>query len=494
MKMAVWRALQGQYYKLLTHNYGIVVLDAAAAHNAWPARHTWWLMQEVAGPEFSHTKYDIIPQAGKSAPAPPAGAAPSLLNNTLSARSFEAIVEAHPEKRAQVVKHLGLATDKLADKALLGLPIAHQVVRAYLALASPGGRCAMIDSLTNTLVALMSSRDGAVAASILLGHGSAKQRKAMLKVMKEHVLELMLHDQGHMLCVKALDCVDDTVLLRKSLLEPIMADEEQLRIALTSKYARKLFLAVLAPHNSKYFSPADLALLTTDMVPAKASVAGDGTEEGEPELVPASLKPAGKRQAELLKAIGPRLRDALLVNMIEYVHDKAASDVILEGTWLCGWQEVADALAAALVEEAEARVEAESAEAEEQEAPKLPNMIEHGPSHLLFKRLLEHEANGVATPEPAEDGSELVTPEGVVLSKPLWPALASTASAYAGKPTTQLWWLRNNRGCFILAALLDCSAVQDDVRSTLVAGEKALSKASECAGLQVLTKSLASSS
>jgi pumilio family protein 6 len=68
-----------------------------------------------------------------------------------------------------------------------------------------------VTALKEAVVALCSSRGGALAACLCFGYGTIKDRKVMLKTMKPNVVELSKHEQGHLVLIRALDVVDDTV-------------------------------------------------------------------------------------------------------------------------------------------------------------------------------------------------------------------------------------------------------------------------------------------
>ena len=68
-----------------------------------------------------------------------------------------------------------------------------------------------------TLVRMVHTKEGAQVNCAVISYGTAKDRKKVIKAMSEHVGKLMNEEWGHIVLICALSLVDDTTLLRKSL-------------------------------------------------------------------------------------------------------------------------------------------------------------------------------------------------------------------------------------------------------------------------------------
>ena len=81
--------------------------------------------------------------------------------------------------------------------------------------------------LTNTqedFTAFMGSKEGASFCSILIDNYSAKERKNILKQFKGKVLELLNgeNSHAHLVIMKILTSIDDTVQINKNILSVII--------------------------------------------------------------------------------------------------------------------------------------------------------------------------------------------------------------------------------------------------------------------------------
>ena len=88
----------------------------------------------------------------------------------------------------------------------------------YIAV-SPGSSVAEAVQLLAgpPLVRMVHTKHGAQVNCAVISYGSAKDRKKVIKAMAEHVEKLVNEEWGHIALICALTLVDDTTLLRKSL-------------------------------------------------------------------------------------------------------------------------------------------------------------------------------------------------------------------------------------------------------------------------------------
>ena len=95
------------------------------------------------------------------------------------------------------------------------------------------------------LVRMVHTKHGAQVNCAVISYGSAKDRKKVIKAMAEHVEKLVNEEWGHVVLVCALSLVDDTTLLRKSLV-PELQVSHQLLLAWSCKQSNHCLHAVFA--------------------------------------------------------------------------------------------------------------------------------------------------------------------------------------------------------------------------------------------------------
>lgn len=116
----------------------------------------------------------------------------------------------------------------------------------------------LIDDLKASVIHMIHTPDGAKAGLHCLWFGSAKDRKLILKTMKEFLEKVATSDAGYLLILGAIDSVDDTVLVRKQLILPLCKDIDKL---ISDPVARKIFWYILSPRDRRAFLPDQIKLL-----------------------------------------------------------------------------------------------------------------------------------------------------------------------------------------------------------------------------------------
>jgi pumilio homology domain family member 6 len=275
VRMQVAKEFKGHVARLMTHNLGALVFNAGYT-KAWSQAVCWDLFQELYGPEYVHFKAEL----GN-------GAATTSSKNIQTAKGLGALLAARPDKRKTVLDSLFFALSRQCDKGLLSLPVAQRLLCEYLQHAPAEQVVGMVALVKEQLLAFVASREGARAAVLCLQIGTAKERKAILKSLKGHFLDMSCHVYGHLVVIAALESTDDTKTSGSVVFSEISS---HLPYLACHRHGKRVLLALLAPKSSRYFSAYDLEVLTPPLLPSyivrrkDATVggakAGDDDEEG----------------------------------------------------------------------------------------------------------------------------------------------------------------------------------------------------------------------
>merc|ERR1712223_2336756 len=82
-------------------------------------------------------------------------------------------------------------------------------------------RAEFIAQLRDVCVHILHSREGARVTMNSLWHGSAKDRKAIIKSFKTFIPKICNEEFGHRVMLAAFDSIDDTKLLTKAVIDEI---------------------------------------------------------------------------------------------------------------------------------------------------------------------------------------------------------------------------------------------------------------------------------
>ncbi|MEQ2172963.1 hypothetical protein GOODEAATRI_026778 [Goodea atripinnis] len=162
----------------------------------------------------------------------------------------------------------------------------------------------MIESIREAVVYMAHTHDGARVAMRCLWHGTAKDRKVIIKTMKTYMVKFATGEFGHMVLLAIFDCVDDTKLVKQA--EILSALPE----VIGNKHGKKVLLYLLSPRDPAHMLPEIVKELEQ----------GDGNAH--------SKKDMATRRRELLESVSPALLEYLCENAATMVKDKATSVTI----------------------------------------------------------------------------------------------------------------------------------------------------------------------
>uniref|UniRef100_A0A672JSB4 PUM-HD domain-containing protein n=1 Tax=Salarias fasciatus TaxID=181472 RepID=A0A672JSB4_SALFA len=296
----------------------------------------------------------------------------------------------------------------------------------------------MIESIRESVVYMAHTHDGARVAMHCLWHGTAKDRKVIIKTMKTYMVKFATGEFGHLVLLAIFDCVDDTKLVKQAILSSL--DE-----VMGNKYGKKVMLYLLSPRDPAHLLPEIIKVLEM----------GDGNAH--------SKKDTALRRKELLEVVSPPLLEYLCSNAAQMVISKATSvtisDILASA---CGDLRPAMTAVARLAshELVPGGVDGEL------------HMAEHPAGHLVLKWLIEQD---VALAEAGKEG------------KRFGRILVDTVGT-----DTMKSWVRVNRGAMVLCSLLNScdKSVSAEVKEALKSITSELQSLSSIKGVEILLENL----
>ncbi|RDL42081.1 ARM repeat-containing protein [Venustampulla echinocandica] len=216
------------------------------------------------------------------------------------------ILAVDPGKRAPIMSSLFELINHLVQKKLTGFTLLHDAMLQYFLNAKPGTEevtdyIELIkgDEEGDLLKNLAFTRSGSRLVSLVLAHGTAKDRKHILKTYKD-TMQMMAGDaNGHIIILTVYDVIDDTVLTSKSVFPELLSKDadqqiENISLAANDLNARLPLLYLFEGRSRALFPPshsADLEILS------ELDTIRKTTSKKDPEI----------RRSELVKAISPYL-------------------------------------------------------------------------------------------------------------------------------------------------------------------------------------------
>ncbi|MFS7892469.1 putative armadillo-like helical, CPL domain, pumilio domain-containing protein [Helianthus anomalus] len=166
-------------------------------------------------------------------------------------------------QKSAVVRHMSAVVQPIMEKGIVDHSILHKVLVEYFTIADKSSAAEVIQHLSSALlVRMIHTKDGSKIGILCIKHGSAQERKKIIKGMKGHVSKIALDRFGSMVLTCILSVVDDTQLVKKIIIREL---QPVLKELIFDKNARRPLLQLLHPNCSRYLSPDDLSLLDSSI-------------------------------------------------------------------------------------------------------------------------------------------------------------------------------------------------------------------------------------
>lgn len=356
--------------------------------------------------------------------------------------TIEKVAEANPDKLNNIIDEMKQSLTPMAQKEqVIKHSLVHKVFLDFFLLAPEKPRTEMIESIRESVVYMAHTHDGARVAMHCLWHGTAKDRKVIIKTMKTYMVKFATGEFGHLVLLAMFDCVDDTKLVKQAVLSEILLSLDEV---IGNKYGKKVLLYLLNPRDPAHLLPEIIKVLER----------GDGNTH--------SKKDMAVRRRELLEVVSPPLLDHLRDNAATMVTDKASSVTI------------SDILASACGDLRPAMT-AVALLANHELVPGGTNgqlhMAEHPAGHLVLKWLVEQDMQLAEAGKEERFGRILVDTVGTETLKS---------------------WVKVNRGAMVLCSLLNSydKSVAAEVKAALETIKSELSSISNNKGAEILLENL----
>jgi pumilio family protein 6 len=239
---------------------------------------------------------------------------------TYDNRTLETILEKNPERKEEILKFMNEYFSALIDQENLSIrfDVIHAPLLKYFQHANHKQVVEMANKLSKILPLILHTRNGSKLCLYCINYGAAKDRKAIIKSFKGLITKISKEEFGHIVLLKLLDCVDDTVLVSKQILNEV---KKNLMEVVQDKYGRLVLLQLLVPGNKRYFPQVTLDLLQPVLVPSA---------EDPNKLVSTSKKDPEIRRLELWNTMQKDMIAMLKRFLYKVITNFQAREVLLE--------------------------------------------------------------------------------------------------------------------------------------------------------------------
>jgi len=429
----ITKSLKGQMAKLAVHSVGARVVELL--FGTFSPKSTSLLKLELYGPQFALFSSGKFSNANSNQP------------------TLQKLLRDQPDKRDVAIEHTLDIVNKGIEKGLFGFAYFQELIHEYFNVATPNEIRSIASSLVDHSIHLLSTRPGALVVAGCVTYGTQKDRKRIMRSLKGYTRSSLLHRDAYIAVLRLVDVTDDTVLVKKSVLNELQVNPDEneegmqgnrspiLDLAL-SETGSKLFLMLLLDDikiRHRYFDPAELEVLQ----PNPTIVEGG-------EEVPTSKKAFSVRREELLQFMKNVLTELCIRHAGELLRSIPGSKVLREVFRMFPSSD----LALAVVEACSDSLKLTSTSNDGMGEDSNLSLFEHPVGHLALKHVILDESRTASVQSD------------VTLSKLLLEKFKGSLMQIAS----------SNRGAFVVGALVKVKFIEEHVVSELKMAEPEISK------------------
>ncbi|XP_055376660.1 protein penguin [Condylostylus longicornis] len=158
----------------------------------------------------------------------------------------------------------------LVNKNAMDNSLVHEILLEYIEECREGKSKENCDEFIKICIPviphLVTTKNGAKSAIYIFWYSPTKERRAILKILKDHLLKICTHEHGHQLILAIVNGLDDTKAVKKLIIDPLM---ESFHEILTNQYGRKVLHWLISPADKEIFHPNFINFLDNGLIYSK---------------------------------------------------------------------------------------------------------------------------------------------------------------------------------------------------------------------------------
>lgn len=278
--------LHGKLRKLMRHREGAYVVEDLFVLYATADQKKQMIR------EFWGAEYAVFKDSGKG-------------------KTITEVAEESVEKRTTIAKNLEGTITASVEKGSTGFQILHAAMREYVQIINDEEARTMIELLQDQFAELIHTAEGCEVACTLIAKATAKERKQIVKSLREHALNLFKNEFGNLVVTTLFMTVDDTVMVHKAFQAEIA---DHIGEIVADKFSRRPFLYLLNGLDGRFFNPMVKKELQKYVELSKDT----------------SKKPSDQRRSELLEKFSPLFYKGIAESTTDILSENIGAQFVSE--------------------------------------------------------------------------------------------------------------------------------------------------------------------
>lgn len=265
------KSLKGNYYKLATSSYGKYLMVKLLHYGSKESRamivdelhgKLRKLMRHKEGAYVVEDLYVLYSSAEQKKQMIREfwGSEYAVFKESGKDKSIIDVVNESSERKQLIMANLSGTITASVAKGLTGFQILHAAMKEHVTILmddiekNDSQIRTFIDLLAEQFAELVHTQEGAEVACNLIAVANAKERKLIVRSLKDHAKKLIENEYGNLVLITLFMTVDDTVLLHKSFSTELITPELT-PVIIQEKFSRRPLLYLLKGLDGKYFAP-----------------------------------------------------------------------------------------------------------------------------------------------------------------------------------------------------------------------------------------------
>lgn len=397
VKTKIIDAMFGHVMRMINNKYASTILDTVYVSWASSAQKAS-LRQEFYGDLYKRSKDSAVKQ----------------ISDTYAQS---------PHVKLAIVNAVKANLNHVANKKLIDNGLVHAVLLDFLTICSEEERIEMAITFNPFIPSLASTKDGSRASMVIFFNSIVKDRRAIVKSLREHLIKLCTHEFGHIVILAIVNSMDDTKALKKSVFDHIFP---QIEFVVANEWGRKVVEWLVSPDDTSLFHPQIIEYLERGLLNSKKDKAvrrAEMLEMVEEPLCKAIAENAAfwLRGGHTGLATAAILRNAKGDNL-KMSYEKVA-ELLVQPDWKVAVKEIGEKEVKPEEQEAKKKKKINAKilkkykspfekDAADEPAADMIDGIEHAGLHIVLKKILKTDAQRKAEEQPtlgAELAQQLTT-------------------------------------------------------------------------------------
>ncbi|XP_011182012.2 protein penguin [Zeugodacus cucurbitae] len=351
--------------------------------------------------------------------------------------------------------------DHLANKQLVDNSLVHAVILEYLSECEEDKMEETVSAFAPLIPLMLTTKEGTQAAITCFYKSTPKNRRAIIKTIKDHLIKISTHEHGHIFLIALVNSLDDTKATKKAIYDNL---HPELKTLMENQWGRRVIEWFVVPADTNCFHPSFITTINDGLQYGKKDKDARRKEIFEQIEEPLSTAISEDPKFWLSNRHIGLVTVEILKKLTQEYFERAATalaDIIVDATWTVTVEEegkvkntksvhdvekiIADATklkkqkrlaAAAEVNKTQADSSDEEAEENKESADVVTvRGIEESGLHIVLKKIIKN------------DKERLTQNEGA----------ATFGSILVQKLNAETLqdWLKVNRACFILLNIFE---------------------------------------